>query len=162
VRHSTTAGRLFDSSPVCSICGRSECPGVDFVAACNAPRDPAPAALREAEPVEDVPGLPQEMNDRRMSRTGDHDTSIEAAALRLDGLRDLQVRVYRLIERDGPLTDDEIEARGGDPIFEGLSFAPTTLRKRRSELYADGFVEDVGRKLNANNRNMKLWKAVKT
>lgn len=53
----------------------------------------------------------------------------------------IQAMVLHALAESGPLTDRELEGR---PEFRALG--PSTVRKRRSELYAAGRVVKVGRR----------------
>jgi hypothetical protein len=84
------------------------------------------------------------------------DTEVEAALSLLPNLSQLRMRVYlAFINEPEGLTDSEVESRSE---FSGL--APSTVRKRRSELYHLGALRAVGKRKNTvhqNGRNMTVW-----
>lgn len=94
-----------------------------------------------------------EIHSITMYRSDDHDTSIEAAEAVGKGLRELHKRVLAAFTEHGDLTDEELEQL---PEFEG--FGPSTLRKRRSELYQMGRLAEAGSRTNQRGRRMKIWR----
>lgn len=87
-----------------------------------------------------------------MVRRDDPSTSIEAAEAVAPGLTKLQARVLAAF-KDCPMTDEQLERL---PEFSG--FAPSTIRKRRSELYQDGYLVNAGTAENSRGRAMIVWK----
>ncbi len=67
------------------------------------------------------------------------------------GLSELHQKVLDALCH-GPMTDEQLERL---PQFAGL--APSTIRKRRSELHDLGKIRLVGSKINSRNREMMLW-----
>jgi len=68
-----------------------------------------------------------------MARGPDHGTSIQAA-VRVERKRsDLQEWIVSALRANGPMTDRELEQ-----LPEFSLYAPSTVRKRRSELWDDG------------------------
>lgn len=81
-----------------------------------------------------------------MVGTADHETSRAAAdALDLAFLKGLRVEVYRAFVAAAPegLTDVELE---GLAQFQDRGLGASTLRKRRSELFKGGYLEEHGRR----------------
>ena len=70
-------------------------------------------------------------------RAGDHQTSITAAKKILPRLSELHEKVLRAMNT--PKTDKELERL---PEFSGYGFS--TIRKRRSELFQAGRLEETG------------------
>ena len=86
------------------------------------------------------------------SRKKDPPTAKDAGRIFEDrGLGSLHRQVLAALE-DGPLTDEELERR---PEFAHL--APSTTRKRRSELLGIGMIRYAGVKKNSRGRSMQLW-----
>lgn len=75
------------------------------------------------------------------------------AAESLSNLSELQARVLAWFQRNGPATDEQLERDA-----EFASLAPSTARKRRSDLYEMGLLRDTGeRAVNSRGRMMILW-----
>lgn len=89
-------------------------------------------------------------------RVVDPDTSRLAAECLIPNLTKLQALVYETIKLHGPVTDEKLEN-----CFDRNAFGPTTIRKRRTELYQAGVLRDVGRATNARGRSMILWDIVR-
>jgi hypothetical protein len=91
-----------------------------------------------------------------MVRRDDHETSIEAAEAIAPKRSPLQCAVLGAFIRLGRMTDAELEAL---PEFGG--FAYSTVRKRRTELFQDGLVEETGEKRarREGKARLKVWKA---
>ena len=70
------------------------------------------------------------MTCRGWCTRGDPHTSIDAAAKLAPKRTALHARVLEAFDRHGPMTDDELERL---PEFSG--YGPSTIRKRRSEVY---------------------------
>lgn len=86
--------------------------------------------------------------DERLHRIPDHETSIAAAQSVLPCRRILQQQILTALLVRGPMTDGELEKL---PQF--ASYGPSTVRKRRSELYQDGRVIPTGKRRDG----MKEW-----
>ena len=84
-----------------------------------------------------------------MTRVGDHQTSIEAARRVSAKLSELQRQVLQAFRDLGPMTDGQLEEL---PIFDDQG--PSTIRKRRSELYRAGLLVKAGRDA---ERSMTIW-----
>jgi hypothetical protein len=82
-------------------------------------------------------------------RIPDHSTSIAAAEKIAPVRSDLQALVLEVFKCHGPMTAGEAEKR---PIFDFC--APSTVRKRISELYKAGELVETGIRRNG----MKEWK----
>ena len=87
-----------------------------------------------------------------MHRKHDHATSVSAAEAVRPRVSALQALVLLVLDKRGPLTDEQLET---SPDLMG--FAPSTVRKRRSELYQRGLVVSCGEVLNSRDRRMTLW-----
>ncbi len=84
-----------------------------------------------------------------MTRAGDHATSVEAARRVTENLSRLQHQVLDAFRELGPMTDGQLETL---PRFKGQG--PSTIRKRRSELYQAGLLVKAGRD---TQRSMVIW-----
>jgi hypothetical protein len=67
-------------------------------------------------------------------------------------LNDLHNQVLDALEMYGPMTDEQLEQL---PQFK--SFGPSTIRKRRSELYQMGRLRRHGERQNSRGRYMVVW-----
>lgn len=86
------------------------------------------------------------------SRRGDHVTSIlagEAVQRRASALHRI---ILDRFDEFGRLTDEQLEHM---PCFADL--APSTVRKRRSELYQMGILKQVSTVTNSRGRQMIVW-----
>jgi hypothetical protein len=90
-----------------------------------------------------------------MVHRDDPPTSIEAAATIERHRTELHVRVLAAFRRHGPMTDEQLEEL---PEFDG--YGPSTIRKRRSELYHAQQLVAVGERRNARNCKMLVWAVV--
>ena len=87
------------------------------------------------------------------SRTDDLDTAKAAGAIfHRRGLSELHERVLAAFRINGPMTDEVLERL---PVFASL--APSTARKRRSELYQLGKLVIYGMVTNSRGRPMIVW-----
>jgi len=91
---------------------------------------------------------------RGMVHAGGLPTEEAAAIAQLPKLKKLQKRILDQLRERGPLTDQELELLPG---FSG--FGPSTVRKRRSELYALGLIVADGERTNTRGRRMVVWRA---
>lgn len=89
--------------------------------------------------------------DERMVRIPDHSTSIDAAKAILPCRTVLQQQIINALLARGPMTDGELEN-----LEQFKQYGPSTVRKRRSELYQDGRVIWTGKTRN----KMKEWAAL--
>lgn len=87
-----------------------------------------------------------------MVHQGDPVTSIEAATVIARKRTELHERVLQAFADHGQLTDEDLEQL---PAFRG--FGPSTIRKRRSELYQQGALVSCGDRVNSRGRKMLLW-----
>jgi hypothetical protein len=87
-----------------------------------------------------------------MVHRGDPSTSRDAAVRVARHCSELHERVLAAFGRFGPMTDEELEEL---PEFADLG--PSTIRKRRSELYHDGALIAVGEKVNSRGCTMVVW-----
>lgn len=87
-----------------------------------------------------------------MHRKRDHETSIDASERIAKSCKtELQSAILEKLIELGPMTDGELESL---PVFS--HYGPSTVRKRRSELFQDGKVEKTGELRD----RMNVWKAV--
>ena len=87
-----------------------------------------------------------------MHRKTDHETSIAASERVAKSCKtELQSAILEKLIELGPMTDGELESL---PVFS--HYGPSTVRKRRSELFQDGKVEKTGELRD----RMNVWKAV--
>lgn len=82
-----------------------------------------------------------------MVRHPDHDTSVAAAAKVFEFRSALQREIYDVL-LTGPATDGELEA-----MDRFAAYGPSTVRKRRSELFQAGLL----RKTGARRGGMTIW-----
>ena len=101
------------------------------------------ADKREAQTPDDITG---------MVRSEDHATSIAAAKILVRGVTDLQRRIVSSFKQFGPMTDEELER-----LPEYSEYGPTTVHKRRTELYQAGKVEQHSVKRNSRGKKMIVW-----
>ncbi|SRR6266446_8869390 len=91
---------------------------------------------------------------RGMIHADDPDTSRQAARKICECRTKLHREVLNALICHGPLTDEELEQL---PQF--LHYGPSTIRKRRSELYQAGKIEMNGQeRSNARGFKMKVWR----
>lgn len=89
--------------------------------------------------------------DERLVRIPSHQTSIDAAKAILPCRTVLQQQIMNALLLYGPMTDGELEAL---QIFGG--YGPSTVRKRRSELYHEGRIALTGKR----RLGMNVWCAL--
>ena len=89
-----------------------------------------------------------------MVRANNPETSLEAAQSVVRHRTALQVQILHMIQGH-PMTDEELER-----LPELRDYGPSTVRKRRSELYQEGLLREDGDKLNSRGRMMTVWRAV--
>lgn len=94
----------------------------------------------------------RQLNDPSMHRKVDHQTSIDASERIAKSCKtELQSAIFDVLIKRGPMTDGELEL-----LPEFSHYGPSTVRKRRSELYQSGRVAET-----ADRRNrMIVWRAV--
>lgn len=90
---------------------------------------------------------------RGMVHRDDPATSVDAAAVVALRRNVLHEQVLIAFKNHGPMTDAELEQL---PAFYG--YGPSTIRKRRSELYQAGALVAVGERLNDRGRRMLVWR----
>lgn len=76
-----------------------------------------------------------------MVRGTDRLESQHAAVRQLEGRSALQQRLLHILATEGPLTDRELESR-----TEFRGYGPSSIRKRRSELFQAKLIVDCGRR----------------
>lgn len=89
---------------------------------------------------------------RRMVHADARDTEIAAAAAVQPRLNAMHDDVRKAFQAKGPMTDEQLEQL---PQF--ADWAPSTARKRRSELMIAGELQAVGDTVNSRNRRMVVW-----
>jgi hypothetical protein len=87
-----------------------------------------------------------------MFHADDPHTSVEAAAAVARKRTELHARVLQAFSEHGRMTDEDLEL-----LPEFRDFGPSTIRKRRSELYQQGALEAVGDRVNSRHRKMLVW-----
>lgn len=87
-----------------------------------------------------------------MVRRNDHSTSVAAAVALADSINALQQKVIEAFEEHGDMTDWKLENL---PRF--AVYGPSTIRKRRSELYQAKRIVENGVETNPNGKQMKVW-----
>lgn len=89
--------------------------------------------------------------DERLVRIPDHSTSIDAAKAIMPCRTVLQQQIVTALLARGPMTDGELEK-----LEQFANYGPSTVRKRRSELYHDGKIIPTGKRRDG----MKEWAAL--
>jgi len=87
-----------------------------------------------------------------MTRRRDHHTSVDAAVVVARALTELHQRVLEAFREHGPMTDEALEQLDA---FAG--YGPSTLRKRRSELYQQRRLCVISEARNSRGRKMLVW-----
>jgi hypothetical protein len=88
-----------------------------------------------------------------MVRNPDHSTSITAAERVATKRSLLQSSVLTAFRTYGPMTDEQLER-----LPEFSRFASGTVRKRRTELCQQGFIEAYGTAVNSRKSSVKIWR----
>jgi hypothetical protein len=88
-----------------------------------------------------------------MVHAHDPETSAEAAERIAPKRTELHQRVLDAFAQHGHMTDERLEQL---PIF--ANYGPSTIRKRRSELYQQGALEIVGKEKNSRGQSMMVWR----
>lgn len=89
---------------------------------------------------------------KTMMRKNDPRTSKEAAAKIVPHLSDLHNQVIDCFLLYGSMTDEELENL---PHFK--DYGPSTVRKRRGELFRAKLLKEVGVKKNKRGQSMIIW-----
>lgn len=105
-----------------------------------------PSLFDDVNPDDDLAG---------MVHTADPHTSVDAATKMAHRRTALHARVLEAFDRHGPMTDDELERL---PEFAG--YGPSTIRKRRSELYQQQALRVCGEGVNRRGCKMLRWEIV--
>lgn len=87
-----------------------------------------------------------------MVHADDPHTSRDAAAVIARKRTALHAKVLLAFQAHGQMTDEDLERL---PAFEG--YGPSTIRKRRSELYQQGALVSYGDRANSRGRSMLVW-----
>ena len=95
---------------------------------------------------------PHEPDLRGMVHRDDPHTSVEAAVTIEVHRTELHERVLDAFVKYGPMTDAELEEL---PEFQ--HYGPSTIRKRRSELFQQQQLVAIGERRNARNCRMLVW-----
>lgn len=88
-----------------------------------------------------------------MVRESNPFTSKDAAIVVARKRTELHERVLAAFEQYGPMTDEELER-----LPEFRDFGPSTIRKRRSELFQQDALIVVGDRVNSRGRSMLVWR----
>jgi hypothetical protein len=91
-------------------------------------------------------------NDGGRWRQNDWLSSRAAGEVQAASLNALHLAVLDALDDFGPMTDEQIERL---PQFQAL--APSTARKRRSELYHRGKIKALHTAVNSRGRLMQVW-----
>lgn len=92
---------------------------------------------------------------RGMVRRGNPGTCVEAARAVAGRRSALHGKVLELLTRKGPMTAEELEE---DAEVVAMGLAPSTFRKRVSELFQAGEVVPVGKRMNRRgSAEMTVW-----
>lgn len=97
-------------------------------------------------PLFDAPDL------RGMVHRDDPHTSSAAAEVIARRRTELHEKVLAAFERYGAMTDEDLEQ-----LDEFRGYGPSTIRKRRSELFHQQALVSVGERLNSRGRTMLVW-----
>lgn len=89
---------------------------------------------------------------RGMTHARDQHTAVDAAAVVARKRTELHARVLDAFEELGPMTDEMLEG-----LLRFRDFGPSTIRKRRSELYQQRALVSCGERKNTRGRKMVLW-----
>lgn len=89
---------------------------------------------------------------RGMVHSDDPSTSIEAAIDIARRRTELHARILEAFRAHGPMTDEELEQ-----LDEFQNFGPSTIRKRRSELYQQKALAAVDERKNSRGYKMLVW-----
>ena len=89
---------------------------------------------------------------RGLVRPTDPPPAQAAAAAMVPQRLTLQQQVLAAVTASGPMHDEALEQL---PAF--AAYAPSTIRKRRSELAQHGVLVAVGERRNSRGRRMTLW-----
>lgn len=87
-----------------------------------------------------------------MVRQGDHETSTAAAEKVVKFRNRLQESVLEAFRELGDMTDWTLEN-----LDRFRTYGPSTIRKRRSELYQLGLLKAVGKQRRDNGIPMTIW-----
>lgn len=82
-----------------------------------------------------------------------HETEVAAADVVAPKRGAIQALVFQAFQRYGDMTDDTLYER----VRDGVEYAPSTLRTRRSELVEAGELRAVGFRANSRGRKVILW-----
>lgn len=91
-----------------------------------------------------------------MVHRGDPFTSVDAATVIGKKLTELHERVLAAFDEYGRMTDETLEQ-----LPEFRDFGPSTIRKRRSELFQAKRLAHVAEDLNSRGRKMIVWDRVR-
>jgi U3 small nucleolar RNA-associated protein 14 len=94
-----------------------------------------------------------------MVRRSNPQTSVTAARAVRGTRSALQLKILSILQRVGPMTDEELETH---EEIAAMNLAPSTVRKRRSELFQAGELVEAGERPNRRGSAMLTVWAVKT
>lgn len=94
-----------------------------------------------------------EIDIRGMVHGDDPHTSVDAATVIARQRNELHEKVLAAFAHHGAMTDEQLET-----LPEFLDYGPSTIRKRRSELFQQHALVAVGDAVNTRGRKMLIWK----
>lgn len=90
-----------------------------------------------------------------MVRRSNPQTSVGAARAVRSVRSGLQLKILSILQRGGPMTDEELETHAE---LAAMNLAPSTVRKRRSELFQAGELVEAGERANRRGSAMlTVW-----
>jgi len=87
-----------------------------------------------------------------MVHRDDPHTSVDAAAVIERRRNELHEKVLAAFRQHGRMTDEDLEE-----LQEFRGYGPSTIRKRRSELFQQHALVSVGDRTNSRGRKMLVW-----
>jgi len=96
--------------------------------------------------------LERDLDITGMVHADDPPTSIDAAKVIARRRNELHEKVLAAFARYGSMTDEELET-----LPEFHDYGPSTIRKRRSELFQQDALIAVGAVVNTRGRTMLVW-----
>jgi hypothetical protein len=87
-----------------------------------------------------------------MVHADDPHTSIEAATVIVQRRTELHEKVLQAFAAHGAMTDEQLET-----LPEFHDYGPSTIRKRRSELFQQDALVVAGNRVNTRGRKMLIW-----
>lgn len=99
-----------------------------------------------------LPPMQKRHDIKGMVRRDSSSTSIAAAHVVVRRVTKLQRRVLEAFRQHGPMTDEELER-----LPEFSEYGPTTVHKRRTELYQANRVDRESTRRNSRGIKMTVW-----